>query len=139
MTEQFFKECINLSSKTKIDTAQYSPLVLAYIGDAVYEVYIRTKLISNGNASVYKLHKLAIQYVKAKAQSDIIEHIKDQLTEEECRVYKRGRNAKSGTVPKNADIHEYHRATGLEAIIGYLYLEGNYKRLMEILELTYRK
>ena len=114
----------------------FSPLVLAYIGDAVYEVFIRTLLVSEGNAPVHKLHKRSTQFVKAKAQSDVIHKIMEQLTQEEQDVVRRGRNAKSGTIPKNADVTEYKYATGFEALIGYLYLTKNYDRLMQVLRMS---
>jgi ribonuclease-3 family protein len=93
-------------------------------------------LISAGNAPVHKLHKRSIEFVKAKAQSDIIHRIMENLSTEEQDVVRRGRNAKSGTVPKNADVTEYKYATGFEAFIGYLYLTRNHSRLMEILKLA---
>lgn len=112
-----------------------NPLVLAYIGDAVYEVFIRTTLVAmEPNKTAHQLHVMSIEYVKAHAQSDIIHKISDFLTEEEIWIVKRGRNTKSGTVPKNADVVEYRVATGFEALIGYLYLIGNIKRLREVLE-----
>ena len=112
------------------DLITMSPLVLAYIGDTVYETYIRDHLIKcNKNKKVNDLHKLAINYVKAKAQSDIIHSIEDELTEEEQRIYKRGRNQKSHTSPKNGDIIVYKHATGFEALIGYLYLDKQLDRL----------
>lgn len=113
-----------------------SPLVLAYVGDAVYEVFVRTLLISGGNAPVHLLHKRSVNYVKAKAQSDIIHRIMDVLTPEENDIVRRGRNAKSGTIPKNADVTEYKYATGFETLIGYLYLSKDYDRLMNILKLA---
>lgn len=113
-----------------------SPLVLAYVGDAVYEVFVRTLLISGGNAPVHLLHKRSVNYVKAKAQSDIIHRIMDVLTPEEHDIVRRGRNAKSGTIPKNADVTEYKYATGFETLIGYLYLSKDYDRLMNILKLA---
>ncbi len=116
--------------------SQYSPLVLAYIGDAVYELYIRQMLLMKGNMPVHKLHRQATTYVKAKAQSNIVLQIMSELTEEEIRIYKRGRNAKSGTTPKNANIGDYRRATGFEALIGYLYLKGEVQRLTNLLELA---
>lgn len=116
---------------------EMNSLVLAYIGDAVFEVFIRGYLVKeNKNIVVQKLHKKGISYVKAKAQSDFIKRIMDELSEEEVRVFKRGRNAKSGTVPKNADIQDYRNATGLEALIGFLYLTESYERLNRILEMA---
>ncbi|WP_373897437.1 Mini-ribonuclease 3 [Haloimpatiens sp. FM7315] len=119
------------------DIRQLNPLVLAFIGDAVYEVFIRAYLIDkNRSMSVHKLHVKAVTYVKAKAQSDIMKKLLDILTEEELSVYKRGRNTKSGTTPKNADVQDYRIATGFEALIGYLYLNDKKERLNEILEKT---
>ena len=112
---------------------EYSPLVLAYIGDAVYELYIRSMLVANHNMQVNKLHKEATNYVKAKAQSELLEKIYDKLTEEEIVIYKRGRNAHSYTSAKNADIIDYRRATGFEALIGYLYISGKKSRIDELL------
>ena len=106
----------------------YSPLVLAYLGDAVYELYIRTHLCHK-NAPVHTLHKEATAYVKAEAQSKMMEILEPLLTPEEEAVYKRGRNAKSGTVPKNADVLHYRRATGFEALLGYLYVSHQTERL----------
>lgn len=121
------------------DVNLYSPLVLAYAGDAVYELYIRTLLLSQGNAPVHKLHKRSISYVKAKAQSDIIHRLMDLLTAEEQDIVRRGRNAKSGTIPKNADVTEYKYATGFEALIGYLYLKGEYSRLLDVLKMSVKQ
>ena len=117
-----------------MNIAQYSPLVLAYIGDAVFEIFVRKMLVSQGNTSVDKLHKKATEYVKSSAQSASYRKIEGILTEEEISVFKRGRNAKSNP-PKNADVIEYHTATGLEALIGYIYLSENTERLDEIMNL----
>lgn len=107
-----------------------SPLVLAYLGDTVYESYIREYLITkNINKKVNDLHKTAIKYVKAKAQATIIHELENELTEEETRIYKRGRNQKSHTKAKNADIVDYKCATGFESLIGYLYLSKDIERL----------
>ena len=113
---------------------EYSSLALAYLGDAVYELYVRNYLLSKGNYSVNELHKAAVCYVQAKAQSDAVTALESELTEEEMRVYKRGRNAKPATLPKNANVGDYHRATGFEALAGYLYLQGNTKRLNQLFE-----
>ena len=115
-----------------------APLVLAYIGDSVYEVYVRNRLIlMHPDMPVYKLHKEAVRYVKAHAQSNSILAIEDKLSEQEVAIYKRGRNAKSPTVPKNADVSEYRRATGLEALMGYLHLMGEQTRLEEVMEMAF--
>ena len=111
-----------------------SPLVLAYLGDTVYESYVREYLIKkNINKKVNDLHKSAIKYVNAKAQATLIHAIEDELTEDEERIYKRGRNQKSHTSPKNADIIDYKHATGFEALIGYLHLNNESDRLNYII------
>lgn len=116
----------------------YSPLVLAYIGDSIYEVYVRSRIIrENPDLPAHKLHKEAIRFVKAHAQSVSIENIIPMLTEEEDAVYRRGRNAKSPTVPKNADVTEYRRATGFEALIGFLYMDSQTERLEILMEKAY--
>lgn len=134
MNEDIFKTIGNEFPIKSGDLNTFSPLVLAYIGDAVYEVYIRTLLIGKGNAPVHKLHKQSITFVKAKAQSDIIHKLMESLTPEEQDVVRRGRNAKSGTIPKNADVTEYKYATGFESLLGYLYIKGDYTRLLELLK-----
>jgi len=137
MEKGFYENMLNeFDQLGQIDIKEYSPLVLAYIGDSVYEVYIRTLLVSKGNAPVYKLHRRSTDYVKAKAQSDILHRIMDTLSPEEHEVVRRGRNAKSGTIPKNADVQEYKYATGFESLIGYLYLKKDYDRLMEVLRIS---
>lgn len=133
-----FLENIELSDLNEISDfkslTQINPLQLAYIGDAIYEVYIRNYLIKNTELNVNKLHKEAIKYVKADAQSDIINFLKDFLKEEEWKIVKRGRNQKSKTSPKNTDISNYRYATGFEALIGYLFLKRDYIRLNNIIE-----
>jgi ribonuclease-3 family protein len=136
MIDDFFAAASDGFTIKDSDISNYSPLVLAYLGDAVYEVYIRTLLVSEGNSSVHKLHKRSINFVKAKAQSDIIHRIMDKLTPEEQDIFRRGRNAKSGTIPKNANVTEYKHATGFEALLGYLYISKNFSRLMEILRMS---
>lgn len=111
---------------------QYSPLTLAYIGDAIYELVIRTILVREANTQVNKLHKKASSLVKAETQSLMIETLEQHFTEEEMRIYKRGRNAKSFTSAKNASITDYRRATGFEAVMGYLYLKGDYDRIIDL-------
>lgn len=113
---------------------QYSALALAYLGDNVYELFIRSYLISKGNYPVHQLHKTARGYVSAAAQSEAVGWIEAEFTEEEEAVYKRGRNAKSATVPKNAKLIDYKRATGLETLIGYLYLNGQSERIFYFLK-----
>ena len=106
--------------------------MLAYIGDAVYEILVRQYIVSRGNAPVNVLNRDARRIVNAGAQSEAYEKIKDMLTEEETAVYKRGRNAKSHTAAKNQTITDYRRATGIEALFGYLYIEGQNDRMSEL-------
>lgn len=121
---------------TKDDARQINPLVLAFIGDAVYEVFVRTYLVDgNREMSVHKLHIKAIEFVKAHAQSEFIKSIESELTEEEKYFFKRGRNSKSGTIPKNADMQEYRFATGFETLIGFLYITEQNERLDYLLNI----
>ena len=115
------------------DIRSYSPLVLAYIGDGIYDLVIRSMLVGKGNAHVNDLHRQASRLVKAKAQSEMIGVLLPSLTQEEEAVYKRGRNAKSPTMAKHATVVDYRRATGFEALMGYLYLEGRMERMMELI------
>lgn len=119
---------------SKEEARLLSPLVLAFIGDAAYEVFIRSYIIAqNSDLSAHKMHVKAISYVKAHAQSEILNNIEQYLTEEEMVIYKRGRNAKSSSVPKNADVTEYRKATGLEALVGFLFITDQKDRLRDIL------
>ncbi len=116
----------------------YPPLVLAYIGDAAYEIYVRARILDeHPDMPAFKLHRLATHYVKAAAQSESILAIADMLSDEENAVYHRGRNAKSHTVPKNADVTDYRRATGFEALCGWLYLSGEQERLDEVMKAAF--
>ena len=123
-----------MTAEDALDLRNYSPLTLAYIGDAVYELMIRSMVISRGNAPVNKLHKRSAALAKAPAQAWIIKAIEPMLDEEELQVFKRGRNAKADTSAKNASIIDYRMATGFEALIGYLYLQKKYERLTEIVK-----
>lgn len=118
-----------------IDPRAYSPLALAHIGDAIFEVLVRLTVLTDGNAPVNKLHKKARDIVNAKAQAEMYHRIREALTEEEEAVFRRGRNAKSFTVPKNADLMDYRHATGLEALFGYLYLKGEKARVLQLFRL----
>lgn len=120
---------------TREEARGLNPLVLAYIGDSVYELFIRYNLLMRGkDKKAHKLHVEAISYVKAKAQKDIMLTLEDILSEDEIMIYKRGRNAKSKTMPRNAEVIDYKMATGFEALVGYLYLTGENDRLQEIFE-----
>lgn len=119
---------------SKVEARMLNPLQLALIGDGVFEVFIRNYiLIENTALSANKIHVKAIGYVKAKSQAHIMHEIEEFLDDEEEAIYKRGRNAKSPTVPKNADVRDYRMATGFESLVGYLYLIGNKERLEFIL------
>lgn len=127
------EKSINNYFEFELAPMQVSPLSLAYIGDAVYEVYIRSYIMRSDNMPVAKLHKAATRYVSAKAQAQIVKSIMDDFTAEELSVYKRGRNAHSYTSAKNADIVDYRMATGLEALLGYLHIKKDTARLEEII------
>lgn len=116
-----------------VDIKTYSPLTFAYIGDCVYELVIRTVVVERGNRAANALHKATTKLVNAGAQCSIVEAILDILTEEELGIYRRGRNAKSYTSAKNASIGDYRKATGFEALLGYLYLQDRFDRIIELI------
>ena len=126
------KELFHLEDQ---DLRSYSPLTLAYIGDGVYELIIRTILVKKGNCPVNRLHKKASSLVKAGAQSAIMEVIEEELTPEELRDYRRGRTAHSPTMAKHATMADYRRATGYEALMGYLYLKEDYTRMLTLVRM----
>lgn len=117
------------------DAKSCSSLVLAYIGDCVFDLVIKTRVAARGNRQVHKLHEETSHYVQASAQSFMMREIQGHLTEEEHAVYRRGRNVKSVSAAKNQSITDYRRATGFEALIGYLYLEHRYERLTELISI----
>lgn len=129
-----FVKGMGLIPKTKEEIQFTHPLVLAYMGDAVYEVFVRTYILHQYGGNVNGLHKLATKFVKAGAQAEIVHLLQPRLTEEEWGIIKRGRNQKSGTVPKNANVGDYRYATGFETLIGYLYLTEQHLRLEEIIK-----
>lgn len=117
---------------------EYNPLVLAYIGDSLYDVYVRSRIIAeHGGLNANKMHIMSTKFVKAHGQSAAVSEIEDKLAEDELSAYKRGRNAKSYTVPKNADVGEYRRATGFEALLGWLYISGRQDRMNEVMEMSF--
>ena len=126
---EYYKKSMGLEP---VDVRTYSPLVLAYIGDAVYELMIRSKVINHGSMHVNKMHKRSAALVKASAQAQLIKAMHEELTEEELAAYKRGRNAKSATMAKHATMIDYRMATGLEALVGWLFLTEQYARLVEL-------
>lgn len=117
----------------EVDIRTYSPLTLAYIGDAIYDLVIRTIVVERGNMSANNLHRKTVAYVNARVQAKMIDALESGLTEEEAAVYHRGRNAKSYTAAKNASVIEYRKATGLEALCGYLYLQGQQERMLYLI------
>ncbi len=127
----FLRDSLQLNTT---DLKTYSPLTLAFIGDSIFDLIVRTAVVEDGNAPVNKLHKRASELVKAKAQAELYHQIKELLTEEETAIFKRGRNAKSFTSAKNAGVLEYRTATGLEALMGYLYLSDQMDRLLELIK-----
>lgn len=114
---------------------EMSPLSLAFVGDGVFDLFVREYIISKGNCPVKKLHGRSVEMVNCRAQAKYLEEIMPKLTEDEQDVCKRGRNAHVGHVPKNANISDYHSATALEALFGYLYLKGQVERLRELFEI----
>ncbi|MCI1951545.1 MAG: ribonuclease III [Clostridiales bacterium] len=119
-------------AQTECDPKSYSPLTLAFIGDGVFELFVRERLVLQGNCPVKELHKHAVKQVQAAAQAMVVPKLEPILSEEEISVLKRGRNAHVGHVPKNASVADYHAATALESLFGYLYLKGDLKRLQEL-------
>lgn len=130
----FLNQIKNKFACGEVDIRSYSPLTLAYIGDAVYDLIIRTIIVERGNRSANNLHKSAIKYVNAKTQANMIAMLKEELSEEELAVYKRGKNAKSNTSAKNATLKEYKKATGFEALLGYLYLQDKTERILDLVK-----
>lgn len=119
----------------EVDVNSYSPLTLAYIGDSIYDLIIKSLVINQGNRQVNKLHKETSMYVQASTQSLMMRAMQEELTEEEHAVYKRGRNAKSVSPAKNQSITDYRRATGFEALLGYLYLKKEWKRMLDFVKI----
>lgn len=119
----------------EVDISTYSPLTLAYIGDCIYDLIIRSLVVNKGNKQVNKLHQETSSLVQASAQSLMMRTMQEHLTEEEHAIYKRGRNAKSVSPAKNQSITDYRRATGFEALLGYLYLKKEWKRMLDLVKI----
>ena len=117
-----------------IDTVNYSPQTFAYIGDAVYEVVIRTMIVDEANRSANDLHKMSSEYAKASTQAKLAEILQEVFDEDELAIFKRGRNTKINSKAKNASFNDYKKATGFEAVIGYLYLEGKTERCLKLIK-----
>ena len=129
--DSYLKERFNIPD---VDVRTYSPLTLAYIGDGIYDLIIRSLVVAKGNTRASELHKRTSQIVKAKTQADMAEILLPMLTEEEADIYRRGRNAKSPTMAKNATMSDYRKATGFEALMGYLYLKDELPRMVELVK-----
>lgn len=132
---QFDTYMQDLFQMQEVDIREYSPLTLAYIGDSIYDLIIKSLVINEGNKQVQKLHRMTSSLVQASAQSRMMRTIQEHLTEDEHAVYKRGRNAKSISPAKNQSITDYRRATGFEALIGYLYLKKEWKRMLDLVKI----
>ena len=130
----FLYNILEKNNITKEKILSLSPLVYAYLGDTIFDIYIRTYLVGQGGVKVGQLHKNSTSYVKAKAQAEAVRKISDFLTDEESEIIRRGRNIKPASPPKNSDIMDYRYATGFEALIGYLYMVGDHERLLDILD-----
>jgi ribonuclease III family protein len=120
-----------------IPLALMSPVVLAYVGDAVFEVYVRQRLIAAYTRKPHELHRAATRFVSAAAQAGLLKRWQPNLTEEEAEIVRRGRNAKSGQPPRNADPADYRQATALESLVGYLYYKGDQTRLEQLMEMAF--
>lgn len=119
----------------EVDVKTYSPLALAYIGDCIFDLVIKNLVLNEGNKPVQKLHRETSRYVQASSQSKMMRRLQEELTEEEHQIYKRGRNSKTVSPAKNQTVTDYRRATGFEALIGYLYLNREYRRMLELVKL----
>ena len=129
---QFNRSMEEILGVKEVDVREYSPLTLAYIGDSIYDLIIKSLVVNEGNRPVKELHRQTSRYVKASAQSQMMRVLQDKLTEEEHGVYKRGRNAKSVSPARNQSVTDYRRATGFEALMGYLYLRKEWTRMLEL-------
>ena len=131
--DSYIKECFGIKP---VDIKTYSPLTLAYIGDGIFDLVIRSIVVGKGNTKASRLHARTSQIVKAHSQAMMAEALEDVLTEEEADVYRRGRNAKSPTMAKNSSMTDYRRATGFEALLGYLYLKDEFERVAELTKIA---
>lgn len=129
--DSYIKEQFGIA---EVDIRTYSPLTLAYIGDGIYDLVIRSGVVGKGNTRAGELHKRTSQIVKAHTQAEMMEVLLPLLTEEEADIYRRGRNAKSPTMAKNATMSDYRKATGFEALMGWLYLQDEFERLVELVK-----
>lgn len=127
--DSYIRECFGVK---EVDIRTYSPLALAYIGDGIFDLVIRSVVVGRGNTRASQLHRRTSEVVKAHTQAEMIRVLEPMLSEEEAEVYRRGRNAKSPTMAKNATMSDYRNATGFEALMGYLYLDDRFDRILEL-------
>jgi ribonuclease-3 family protein len=137
LMDSFFSQ-LEVPKLSDTDIQMMSPLALAYLGDAVYEIFVRTYIVSTSKMNVNHLNKMSVNFVKAESQAKIAKFIEAELSEEELRILKRGRNQKSASVAKNASIGDYRLATGLESLVGWLYLKEEYKRISILMNMGIR-
>ncbi|MCI8767216.1 MAG: ribonuclease III [Ruminococcus sp.] len=135
ITFEFYDQIREVLGLPETDVDSYSPLVLAYMGDCVYDLIIKSMVVSRGNKQVHRMHEETSSYVQASAQSRMMRAMQPHLTEEEHAIYRRGRNTRSVSAAKNQTITDYRRATGFEALVGYLFLKKRYARLMELVKI----
>lgn len=135
ITFEFYDQIREVLGLPETDVDSYSPLVPAYMGDCVYDLIIKSMVVSRGNKQVHRLHEETSSYVQASAQSRMMRAMQPHLTEEEHAIYRRGRNTRSVSAAKNQTITDYRRATGFEALVGYLFLKKRYARLMELVKI----
>lgn len=131
----FLQSILEQFSLARADANQYSPLTLAYIGDSIFDAVVKTVVVESGNCPANLLQKKTTRYVKAVAQAEMIDGLLPLLSEEETNIFRRGKNAKPYNKAKNATYYTYLKATGLEALVGYLYLKGNPERAVELIRL----
>ena len=135
ITFEFYDQIREVLGLPETDVDSYSPLVLAYMGDCVYDLIIKSMVVSRGNKQVHRLHEETSSYVQASAQSRMMRAMQPHLTDEEHAIYRRGRNTRSVSAAKNQTITDYRRATGFEALVGYLFLKKRYARLMQLVKI----
>ena len=134
-----FSQIKELYDISDVDVRTFSPLALAYIGDSVFDIIIRTKVVAKGNVPVSKMHKACSDVVRASSQAALLDAIADELNDDEAEVVRRGRNAKSKTTAKNASMIDYRNATALEALVGYLYITGQVDRMQQLVKIGLEK
>lgn len=137
--DELFEKISKVENLPSLNPNEVAPLMLAHIGDAIYEVVVRSIVLSRGNRQIEKVHKNTTKFVNAGTQAALADILLEHLTPEETDIYKRGRNAKSNSKAKNASIADYRKATGFEALMGYLYLNNRNDRMLKLLHIAFEK